>query len=250
MAKRVIESADTTPGSIALSAKVKLSISLILVFHLLAVIAEPFALFTRGANAVSPAASPIRKNLAAYVEFGYLNHGYFFFAPNPGPSHLLECILKSANGDQSRLRLPDRRTQWPRLLYHRHFMLAEFLHQLHVDAITEQDEASAPNKELLNAWRSERARYEWVRDSMIKHLKHRYGVDSAEIFRLEHRLPSDIEVFRDKIPLNDERLYVVLPDVSIVAPTSGPIPEAIPGDTKAGKSIMETELGTTEKGRQ
>ena len=250
MAKRVIESVDSTPRLVALSARWKLSISLILVFHLLAVIAEPFALFTRGANAVSPAASPIRKYLAPYVEFVYLNHGYFFFAPNPGPSHLLECTLKSASGEQSRLRLPDRRAQWPRLLYHRHFMLAEFLHQLHVDAITQQDEMSTPNRELLHAWRMERARFEMVRDSMIKHLKHRYSVDSAEIFRLEHRLPSDIEVFRDKIPLNDERLYVVLPDTSNVAAASGSVPEAIPDDTKASQPILESEMGAIEKGRQ
>jgi hypothetical protein len=233
MAKRVKEPPVAAPKSVVLRGKWKLPISLLLVLHLLAVVAEPFSLFTRGANGPSAAASPIRGSLAPYVEFAYLDHGYFFFAPNPAPSHLLECSLKSASGEQSRLRLPDLRAQWPRLLYHRHFMLAEFLHQLHFEPITEQDIANTPNKDLLNAWRTDRARFEMVRDSMIKHLKHRYAVDSAEIFRLEHRLPSDVEVFRDKLSINDERLYVVLPDSSLMAPPT-PIAELIPeaGDSQ------------------
>jgi hypothetical protein len=244
MAKRVTEPV-AAPKSIALNAKWKLPLSLLLVLHLVAVVAEPFALFTRGANGPSPAALPIRQSMAPYIELAYLDHGYFFFAPNPAPSHLLECSLKSASGEQSRLRLPDRRAQWPRLLYHRHFMLAEFLHSLHVEPITEQDIANTPNKELLNAWRSDRARFEMVRDSMIKHLKHRYSVDSAEIFRIEHRLPSDVEVFRDKLPLNDERLYVVLPDSSMVAPPA-PIPEPLPGASDS-KPILNSQPESAEQ---
>ncbi len=270
MAKLANESTTLSNQNVALSGTWKLVITLLLLLHLLAVIAEPFALFTRGANGSSPAALPIRKNMAPYAEFVYLNHGYFFFAPNPAPSHLLECNLKSTSGEQSRLRFPDRRVQWPRLLYHRHFMLAEFLHQLHVEPITEQDVANTP-KDLLNVWRMERSRFEMVRDSMIKHLKHRYSVDSAEIFRMEHRLPSDVEVFRDKLPLNDERLYVVLPDQSVIAPSGGPIndpindpisgpsgaptgspvPEAIPGEvSKSGKSILKPQAGDHEQGQR
>ena len=57
-------------------------------------------------------------------------------------------------------------------------------------------------------------------------------------------------MFRDKIPLNDERLYVVLPDTSNVAAASGSVPEAIPDDTKASQPILESEMGAIEKGRQ
>lgn len=217
---------------VARVARWKWAVSALLIFHLLAVLAEPFAFFTRGADAPSPLAMPIRSTLAPYVEFGYLNHGYFFFAPNPGPSHLLECQLKSNDGQVSRLRLPDLKAQWPRLLYHRHFMLAEFLHQLHVPPITEEIAANTPDKELLRNWQIERNRFEMVRSSMIHHLKVRYGVDTAEIQRLEHRLPSDVEVFRERMRLNDERLYVVLPDVPLdptVPQPLGPFPNAPAG---------------------
>ncbi len=227
MAKRAHSAATATQQhSVTPRSKWKILFSVLIVVHLLAIVAEPFAFFTRGANSVSPAALPIRANLAPYVEFAYLNHGYFFFAPNPGPSHLLECQLTTSSCDQSRLRLPDRRAQWPRLLYHRHFMLAEFLHQLHVPPITAQVEATTPDKDLLAAWKIERSRFEMVRDSMIKHLKTRYGAQSAEISRLEHRLPNDIEVFRDKIQLSDERLYAVLPDAPLDTLPTSPQPIA------------------------
>ncbi len=254
MAKRATAaSAITEPQPVAIRSKLKLLFSALIAIHLLAVIAEPFAFFTRGANSTSPAALPIRVNLAPYVEFLYLNHGYFFFAPNPGPSHLLECQLKTASGEQSRLRLPDRNAQWPRLLYHRHFMLAEFLHGLHVPPVTAQDEAITPDKELLSAWRTERARFEMVRDSMLKHLRTRYEVESAEILRLEHRLPSDVEVFRDKVRLSDERLYVILPDSPIdeipTTPFLEPVPESpdskpgfIPGNAANNGSVSKPIL--------
>ncbi len=253
MTKRNQEPTPQAPSIKKLDPKLKVAISVLLVLHLMAVFAEPFALFSRGPNGPSPAALPIRRNLAPYVEFAYLNHGYFFFAPNPAPSHLLDCNLKSASGEQSRLRLPDRNAQWPRLLYHRHFMLAEFLHQLHVEPITQQDIVNTPNRELLNIWQTERARFEMVRDSMIKHLQHRYGIESAEIFRLEHRLPSSDEVFRDRLPLNDERLYVTLPDATLGVPASGPnvgpvrLPETIPGLDNSGKPILEPD---TQSGEQ
>lgn len=248
MAKRVNEPTDPTPRIGSLSPKWKLAISLWILLHLFAIIAEPFALFTRGADGYSPTARPLRRGLAPYVEFGYLHHGYFFFAPNPAPSHLLECSLKSSSGEQSRLRLPDRRAQWPRLLYHRHFMLAEFLNQFHVEPVTEQGISNLPNKELQDAWRSDRARFEMVRDSMIKHLKHRYHVDSAEIFRLEHRLPSAAEVFEGKIPLDDERFYVVLPDAPVYDP---PVttPELISGESNNSNPILNSPLDASAKGQ-
>jgi hypothetical protein len=192
----------------------KLCASGMIALHLLAVLIGPFSFFTRSSRGISPSAAPIRAVLSPYIEFAYLNHGYFFFAPNPGPSHLLECKLTAQDGEASRLRLPDRSVQWPRLLYHRHFMLAEFLHAHHVPPLPETQGELPPGQ---SEWAAERMRFVSIRDSMIKHLKIRYQVSAAEILRLEHRLPSDIEVFRERIPLSDERLYTVLPDAPLDA---------------------------------
>lgn len=202
-------------------------ISVAIVLHLLAVVAEPIRFFSRSSRGTSPLADPIRWSLAPYVEFGYLNHGYFFFAPEPGPSHLIECRL-DFGGEEGRLRFPDRQAQWPRLLYHRHFMLAEFLHQLHTVPV--QAEIAGDDVQLLADWRADRARYEMIRDSMTRHLVRRYGAESASIDRLEHRLPSSDEVLVDRLPLNDPRLYIVLPDAPVLLPpTPLPIPN-LPSD--------------------
>ncbi len=70
-------------------------ISLLACIHLLAVFAEPFRFFSQ--STVKPTAEDagfLRSRLAPYVEFMYLSHGYAFFAPNPGPSHLLKSEMK------------------------------------------------------------------------------------------------------------------------------------------------------------
>ncbi len=192
------------------TARRKRVLSLAIAVHLLAVVAEPFKFFTQGASA---AAEPVRSLLAPYVEMAYLNHGYFFFAPNPGPSHLMECRLTLADGKRSRLRFPDRDALWPRLLYHRHFMLSEFLHQLHAPPLAA--DVAESDEQLVRDWQANRSRYEAVRDSMTRHLVARYGASTAEIDRVEHRLPDAEEVLLRRLRLNDPALYITLPDAPI-----------------------------------
>ena len=213
-----------------MSQRSKVVLSLILILHLMAVTAEPIHFFTRSSRGTSPAADPVREWLAPYVEFAYLNHGYFFFAPEPGPSHLMECRLAFGEQENGRLRFPDKQAQRPRLLYHRHFMLAEFLHQLHVPPV--QAEIVADDRRLLSDWQADRGRFEMVRDSMIRHLLARYAADSAEIDRVEHRLPSDLEVLVQKLPLNDPTLYVTLPDSPVFSPEDTVAP-VMPGPPKS-----------------
>lgn len=206
---------DTRPSTIAgpMSVRWRLALSVLIVLQLLAVVAEPFRFFTLSTRGTSPAADPIRNWLAPHVEFAYLNHGYFFFAPEPGPSHLIDCRMITREGKPARLRFPDRNAQWPRLLYHRHFMLTENLHQLwihppHEGLIAEDDP-------FLPEWTADRQRFELVRASMVQHLKSRYDAQSVEIDRIEHRLPSSEEIFVDGMRLDDPQLYDVLPDAPL-----------------------------------
>ena len=217
--------ASSDVGRSRLSPAWKWGISGLVLLHLLAVTAEPFRFFTRSARGTSPAADPARWALAAYIEMAYLNHGYFFFAPEPGPSHLMECRLEMPDSSQVSLRFPDKRKQWPRLLYHRHFMLAEFLNQLHVppvDAVVVREDPS-----LAEAWQAERVMFERVRDSMSQHVANKFGASSAQIERLEHRLPSDDEVFRQRLALDSPTLYVTLPDAPpAISPPTAKLPSA------------------------
>src|SRR5690606_39174413 len=77
-----------------------------------------------------------------------------------------------------------------------------------------------------------------VRDSMRAHLVDRYGAESARIERIEHRLPSDVEVFGDGLPLDSPTLYITLPD----APP-GEMPEAIPGAMHPAPAIGRPAIG-------
>lgn len=247
MAPNPVESSQSAPelgaapGS-TWSTRAKWIVSAIVILQLLAVIAEPFRFFSHSpARGPSQAAQPARIALGPYVEFAYLNHGYFFFAPEPGPSHLMQCSLILPEGKTATLRYPDKNAQWPRLLYHRHFMLSEFLNQLHVPPVDPVAIKQAPPVEANN-WTTGRQRYEMVRDSMQAHLKARYSADSVTIERLRHILPGDVEVLQQKLPLNDPRFYIVLPD-SLAAgePMSAPLspmsPIARPPKPAGGEKV-------------
>jgi hypothetical protein len=192
--------------------KIRLLASALIIMQVMAVVAEPFRFFTFGATrGSSPAAQPIRTALAPYVEFAFLNHGYFFFAPEPGPSHLMQATLTFSDGTTSQIRYPDKTAQRPRLLYHRHFMLSEFLNQLHAPPVDPVLAKQMPAEDV-DAWVANRRRFELVRDSMESHLAKRYGAQSVRIERVRHILPGSDAVLKEKLPLDHSSLYMILPD--------------------------------------
>ncbi|GIW99427.1 MAG: hypothetical protein KatS3mg111_2760 [Pirellulaceae bacterium] len=197
-------------GSSLMAPRLRVFLSLAVMAHLIAVVAEPLRFFTRSPRGVSPVANAAREWLAPYVEFAYLSHGYFFFAPEPGPSHLIDFHLVFEDGEAAVVRYPDRHAQWPRLLYHRHFMLTENLNQLWVPPW--QEVSPPPAAEILDSWKRDRQRYELVRDSLARHVAWKFDADVVAVERIEHILPSDGQVFQERMALQDKRLYVVLPD--------------------------------------
>jgi len=60
-----------------------------------------------------------------YLNVLYLNHGYEFFAPDPAGTHVIDYKVTPPEGETITGRFPSHDEQWPRLLYHRHMMLAE-----------------------------------------------------------------------------------------------------------------------------
>ncbi|NNJ27804.1 hypothetical protein [Alienimonas chondri] len=95
---------------------------LALAYHLISLAVGP---------ATMPPSSPTQQSLFAtsrgYLTALYLNHGYHYFAPDPGPSTLLEYEGTKADGTPVAGVIPDAEGHFPRLLYHRHFMLTERL---------------------------------------------------------------------------------------------------------------------------
>lgn len=214
-------------------------VSIAIVLHLLALLGEPLRIFSRGTQPAAPDAHVLRGGLSWYIDFMYLHHGYFFFAPNPGPSHLMDIRLTDADGTERHLRLPNHRAQWPRLLYHRHFMLSEFLYQLYTPPPAPN--ATPDELPIRQAWQRDRETFERVRSSMERHLAARYGAKRADIQLLEHRLPNAVEVFDQQMRLDDERLYVILPDQPASEAQSSPIDAASSrGDAARGAAAPAT----------
>lgn len=202
----------------------KALVSIFIVYQLLAIVAEPFQFFTRSSRGTSPLSDAIRWPVGPYIEFAYLNHGYFFFAPEPGPSHLIDCTFERDDGRIVTVQYPDRKAQWPRLLYHRHFMLTENLHQLWQEPFDSKllaQDLPPGEREYLLAWKAAREQFERVRDSMGNHVAVKFGAEAALVERVEHRLPTDQDVFRERKRINAKEFYVTLPDAPLLPPSGG-----------------------------
>jgi hypothetical protein len=158
--------------------------------------------------------------LRPYVEFLFLDHGYFFFAPNPGPSHLFRARLEFADGRAPlEITFPDRNQQRPRLLYHRHFMLAEQLHSDFVPSQPPPEIASDP--EQTARWQFARQTYELRRKSFEDHLRSTYGASNVVLTRLEHTLYTPGEFEATPKPLDAADTYRELPEEPVpLTPTS------------------------------
>lgn len=81
--------------------------------------------------------APLARSLAPVHQALFLGHGYRFFAPDPGPSH--RVLVRPADPARTEQHFPDRESLWPRLLYHRWFMLSETLWNEHRMLLSESE---------------------------------------------------------------------------------------------------------------
>lgn len=105
------------------SAPLRLLVSLALAVHLAAVVLPPLASPPPSSLLANRMIQPFRP----YIGLLYLWHGYRFFAPDPGPGHSLRWSLVTDQGELLEGSIPDAERDWPRLLYHRRFMIPEKL---------------------------------------------------------------------------------------------------------------------------
>jgi hypothetical protein len=212
---RVTAEEASSPPTMGLSPIAKFAISAALVFHLLAVFVAPFSFASRVGSGASPLADGLMLVFRPYIDPLFLNHGYFFFAPNPGETHLVRYRLEFADGREPVVGVfPNLQEEWPRLLYHRHFMLSEAIHNAYVPADPRPEPSPPPQNstaeqqkqyqqlkrgydEQYRIWRHSRDQYEALRDSFADHLKSKYGASRVTITRVEHRnlLPDEMTTY-------------------------------------------------------
>ena len=205
------------PELAAISRPWRWAISLLVVFHLAAVILPPLSFQTRGPLGVSPIVDTLQTPVEAYGQFTYIDRGYAFFAPDPGPSHLIQAAITGQDGKRVEKMFPDLDDQWPRLRYHRHFMLAEYLEEIYQPPGPPRELAKL-DREAAEYWFRARARYEHVRQSIIDHLRKQNPGQEVAIRRIEHLIPDLTLYVEEPIALDSPDLYRVLFDQPIDAP--------------------------------
>ncbi len=189
-ASETLHEPERRPANFAWPRRVRLIVSAALVWHLVGLLVGPIS------SPPSILGDRLQAIYLPYLQAAYLNHGYKFFGPDPGPSHLVRYAIEMPDGDKIEGTFPDRKVHWPRLFYHRHFMLSEFL------------------VGLAGPWEPE---FDWDRqplsppqeayvESYAHHLLKKYGGRRVTLYLVEHRLPSPQEVI-DGMRLDDSRLY-------------------------------------------
>jgi hypothetical protein len=225
----------------------RLAISILVLGHLLAVLLPPLSFQARGPLGLSPAVATLLVPFEGYGQFLYIDRGYAFFAPDPGPSHLLQAAITDSSGQRIEKTYPDRKQQWPRLLYHRYFMLAEFMDEIYQPPGPPQELVEL-DREEAESWVRSRARYEHVRQSIVEHLKAENPGHDVAIRRIEHLIPDVIEFQREPIALTDQRLYQVILDQPITVASVDDL--AVPPETispPAGAAIERDAEQNTDK---
>jgi hypothetical protein len=221
-----VETPSSAAPTSSLAVGWQIAISILLLVHLCALVTAPLGLAAQGSPAIRPLSL-----LQPYVNLLNLNHSYFFFAPNPGPNHLVRYELEFTDGRKPEVgEFPDRKTEWPRLLYHRHFMLSETLHNF-FEPGTPPPEPREPRNDSRQArrvhqrektaweegyriWKQRREIYLALRKSIATHLQEDTGASEVTLIRREHRPLQPLEYSEDRMSLTDPQTYRNLPEVS------------------------------------
>lgn len=129
----------------AISKNVKRCFSLAIVAYLAVVVLGPLS---------NPIGSefltrPLAKLVSPVHRILHLGHGYRFFGPDPGPSHLVVYRITGQQGELVEGHFPDRDRHSPRLVYHRWFMLSETVFNEH--AMTPDNKSFRENDTELEA---------------------------------------------------------------------------------------------------
>jgi hypothetical protein len=191
--------------------------SVLIALHVFALFVAPWSM--------PPPASELSGVFAAalrpYLHAVFIYHGYRFFAPNPGASHIVQYELQFADGRKESGQFPDLKRHWPRLLYHRHFMLSETVYQ----ATDIPPEPAAPPRNLPPLIR-QRATADYAaameryrtaaanRDLLVSAVAQRLLIDSGakrvRLWAVEHAILSPQQVM-DGIPLTRKDTYIKRP---------------------------------------
>ncbi|MCA9048515.1 MAG: hypothetical protein KDA89_07290 [Planctomycetaceae bacterium] len=152
-----------------------------LAFHVFAIFIAP-----AGMPPASPLLVDASRAAMPYNQLLFLNHGYHFFAPDPGASSLIAYTIERPGDIPVTGRFPDRHAHSPRVIYHRFFMLAE-----NIEAFPQEMQ-----QEVYRAYAAYFAR--------------RHGATQISLARISHQ-PSSIARILAGGKLSDPEMYTERP---------------------------------------
>jgi hypothetical protein len=173
-------------------------LSILLMLHLTAVFVAP---------AVAPPTprsdffGALHDFFTPYLNLAYINHGYGFFSPDPGSSFIIRYHIERKDGEVLEGVMPDLEKNWPRLLYHRYFMLTS-------------------QSSLLPG----------LPQAYVRHLQKVHDARFVRLQYVEHRPPTARQV-RNGMRLDDPSTYFIRAEATIdehghVEPPVEPPPSA------------------------
>jgi hypothetical protein len=195
--------------------------SVLIALHVAAVFVAPWS-YPRPSSDLSRITA---RGLWPYLHGVGIYNGYRFFAPNPGPSHVVRYEMELKNGDIRRGQFPDVKQHFPRLLYHRHFMISERVNELS----NPPTEPPAPPAVVPPRWR-QRVQAEYAamqqahaqavaqqteqQEKLVRpiamELLRRHDAKRIRLWSVEHTIPTPEQVVAG-VPLDDENLYQLRP---------------------------------------
>jgi hypothetical protein len=152
----------------------------------------------------------------------FLDHGYFFFAPNPGPGHLLRVMAddeplptpkdRFGVNPHEGLLFPDRNRHKPRLLYHRYLMFADFINSRF--APPELDPELVKDPLIQKSWTKDRSIYTSLVRAVSDNVKRESQQPFVRVDRLEREIPDRISTLQQQVRISDPRWIQILPETT------------------------------------
>lgn len=132
---------------------------------------------------------PLGRFMAPFHQTLYLGHGYRFFAPDPGPSHLVIYRITREDGTEFTGRFPHPRQHWPRVIYHRWFMLSETMFEEHIGTPDRESFDSMQNElqEQIERFRAAGQR------QFVRQVEQMYERQAKSYDRAQRRIPALVE---------------------------------------------------------
>jgi hypothetical protein len=171
---------------------VRVLISIVILWHFLGVF---LAALSIGGSSDLVMAIAQQRPMQWYLDVLYMNQGHSFFAPDVGPAHLIRYELHDQNGQVlDKGEFP--KEEWPRLRYHRHFMLAD------------QADMPSPDEQFNKEWQRK-----YLEAYGRQLLRANPNAQSVRVQRIAH-WPLPLDLAQQNRTLTDPEGYELISEVT------------------------------------